>query len=561
MLAVSTAELRRVEFRGREPLSVRLDFCCIENFRALQQVRLGFDDTTLLVGENGCGKSSLLKAIEVCLGRGAPCGDFSLSPRDFHRTRDRRFSKQLTIELGFIEQEDATESSYPKLRDPALLTANGWIEIVLKVQARRLNDTDPPEVEFSITGPGGPCQDPTKVLAELRRVLPYLTIKQNFERPKAEDGMSAEERARQEVEWHVRAALNEIVDTDELPVETLQQVHQALDDVVARFEGRASEEPRDSETLILAPMSSSTSWQALATLLKGSGARSYAMLAFVAAFLRASGVHTFDTDVHPIVAIQEPEANLHPLMVSAVWDLVQRLPTQKLVTTNSGDLLAAASIDGLRRLVRDADGRVKVFMVPNDQMSLDDLRKVAYHLRVRRGTALFMRTWILVEGESEFWLLTEAARAMDIDLRQEGIDCLEFAQSGLIPLATLANHLGIDWQMLADGDRAGEQYRQQAEPLTQAGLGQIAILRDHDLEHLMWNHGYASVYRQAAGITGKSRKDKAHDVIPIAIKMHSKPRLALMLGDAMRAPDSPGVPKPLADIILQAVARARAHGP
>ncbi len=540
---------------------MRLDFCYIENFRALQQVRLGFDDTTLLIGENGCGKSSLLKAVEVCLGRGAPNGGFSLSPRDFHRPREAQPSERLTIELGFIEQEGAAESSYPKLREPALLTTNGWLEFTLKVQARRVNDTDQPEIVFALEGPGGVCTHPNEILAELRRVLPYLTIRQHFDRPKPEDGLSAEERARREVEWHVRAALDEMVDSDGLSQETLQHVHRALDEVVERFEGRVSNEPRDSEALILAPMSSATSWQALATLLKGSGARSYAMLAFVSAFLRASGVQAFESDVHPLVAIQEPEANLHPLMVSAVWDLVQRLPTQKLVTTNSADLLAAASIDGLRRLVRDTDGRVQVFMVPNDQMSLDDLRKVAYHLRVRRGTALFMRVWILVEGESEFWLLSEAARAMDIDLRQEGIDCLEFAQSGLIPLATLANHLGIEWQMLTDGDRAGEQYRQQAEPLAQAGLGRVAVLRDHDLEHLMWNHGYAGVYRQAAGITGKSRRDKAHDVIPIAIKMHSKPRLALMLGDAMRASNSPGVPKPLAEIIEYAVARARAHGP
>lgn len=540
---------------------MRLDFCYIENFRALQRVRLGFDDTTLLIGENGCGKSSLLKAVEICLGRGAPTGGFSLSPRDFHRPRAGKPSERLTIELGFIEREGAAESSYPKLREPSLLTINGWLEFTLKLEGRRVNDTDAPEIEFVIEGPGGVCKHPAEVLTELRRVLPYLTVRQNFDRPRPDDGLSAEERARQEVEWHVRSALDEMMDSDGLSEETLQHVHRALDEVVERFAGRVSDEPRDSESLILAPMSSATSWQALATLLKGSGARSYAMLAFVAAFLRASGVQAFESDVHPVVAIQEPEANLHPLMVSAVWDLVQRLPTQKLVTTNSADLLAAASIDGLRRLVRDTDGRVQVFMVPHDQMSLDDLRKVAYHLRVRRGTALFMRVWILVEGESEFWLLSEAARAMDIDLRQEGIDCLEFAQSGLIPLAALANHLGIEWQMLTDGDRAGQQYSQQAEPLAQAGLGRIAVLRDHDLEHLMWNHGYAEVYRQAAGITGKSRRDRPHDVIPIAIKMHSKPRLALMLGDAMRAPNSPGVPKPLAEIIDYAVARARAHGP
>lgn len=540
---------------------MRLDACHIENFRALQRVRMLFDETTLLIGENGCGKSSLLKAVEICLGRGAPDGGFHLSPRDFHRPRGGQPANTLSIDLDFVENDNAPEASYPKLRRPELLTENGWIEISLKVRATRRDDSSPPEVKFSISGPGGSVQEPDDILAELRRVLPFLIIRQTLSRPKPEDGLSAEERARQEVEWHLRAALTEMADTDELAPETLQQVHSALDEVVERFEGRVRDEARDSESLILAPMSSSTSWQAIATLLKGSGARSYAMLAFVGAFLRASGAHSLETDVHPLVAIEEPEANLHPLMVTAVWDLVQRLPTQKLVTTNSADLLAAASIDGLRRMVRNAQGSVCVYAVGPDQMTLDDLRKVAYHLRVRRGTALFMRYWILVEGESEFWLLTEAARSMDIDLRQEGIDCLEFAQSGLIPLATLANHLGIEWQVLADGDRAGVQYRQQAEPLAREGLGRVTILRDHDLEQCMWHHGYSDVYRKASGITGRSRRDKPRDIIAVAVKMTSKPRLALMLGDAMRAPGSPGVPEPIAEIIRHAVRCARSHGP
>lgn len=533
----------------------------MENFRALRDVRMQFDETTLLIGENGCGKSSLLKAVEVCLGRNAAPGEFPLSPRDFHRPRGGAPSATLSIDLDFAERHNANEESYPKLRRPEFLTPNGWIEISLKVRAQRTSDTQPPDVSYSIVGPGGPTDKPAEVLAELRRVLPFLLIRQDLSRPQPDDALSAEERARQDVEWQIRAALSEMVDREELSAETLDQVYRSLDEVVERFEGRAEEQDRDSETLILAPMSSATSWQALATLLKSSGARSFAMLAFVGAFLRANGATSFEADVRPLVAIEEPESNLHPLMVTVVWDLVQRLPSQKLVTTNSADVLAAASIDGLRRMVRDSSGRVQVFSLGPDQMTLDDLRKVAYHLRVRRGTALFMRYWILVEGESEFWLLTEAARTMDIDLRQEGIDCLEFAQSGLIPLASLANHLGIEWQVLADGDRAGEQYRNQAEPLAKEGLGRVTVLRDHDLEQCMWNHGYADVYRQAAGLTGRSRRDKARDVISVAVKTNSKPRLALMLGDAMRAPDSPGVPEPIAEIIGHAVRRARVNGP
>lgn len=540
---------------------MRLHSCRIENFRALRKVEISLDDTAIMIGENGCGKSSLLKAIEVCLGRGAPVGSFALTARDFHRPGfGLPQQESMLLELRFREQPGQPDR-WPRLRQACLTDKHGRLDFKLRVRARRGEAGSHPQIDFRIEGVAGPCSDPEGTLAELRRIMPFLNIRSALVRRKPEPGLSADERARREVELYVRAALVEMVDEEELSPETLNLVYKTVEGLVERFEGRRAALPADSESLVMAPMSPSGSWEQVAALLKGSGARSLAMLAFVGAFLRARGEQALEPDVYPLVAIEEPEANLHPLMVTSVWDMVQRLPAQKLITTNSADLLAATPLDALRRFVRDGQGRVRVYAVPSSEMSLEDLRRVAYHLRVRRGAALFMRFWILVEGESEFWLLSEAARALDIDLRQEGIECVEFAQSGLTPLIRLANQLKIGWHLLADGDRAGQHYGQQAWPLTNPEQGGVTVLREKDLEQCLWHHGYSEIYRQAAGITGRSRRDKPQDVIAVAVKMLSKPRLALMLGEAMRAPGSPGVPEPLEAIVREAVAWSRAHGP
>lgn len=513
-----------------------------------------------MIGENGCGKSSLLKAIEVCLGRQAPEGAFALSWRDFHRPASGdEPAQRLQIVLRFCQAQP--DLSPHRLRQPELCDENAQIDFELSVTAIRVNEVKPPQVEFEVVGRTGRRVDPAPVLTELRRMMPFLTVRNISSRPKPGVGLSPEHRARDEVEWYVRAALSEMADAERFPEETLAFVHRALEELAEQVAGRLSTLPAEERSLVLAPMSSSGSWQQLATLLKGSGARSLAMLAFVGAFLRARGDQRLDDDVHPIVAIEEPEASLHPLMLTSVWDLVQRLPAQKLVTTNSADLLAATPIDSLRRLVRNGQGEVKVFDVASDGLSLDELRRLAYHLRVRRGTALFMRFWILVEGETEFWLLAEAARALGIDLRQEGIECLEFAQSGLAPIAILANHLGVGWHLLVDGDKAGQHYRQQALSLNSGELGEVTMLRERDIEHCLWHHGYDDVYRRAGGVTGRSRRDKPHDVITRAVRALSKPRLALLLGEEMRAPGSPGVPEPLQRVLKDALRRTRANGP
>ena len=63
--------------------------------------------------------------------------------------------------------------------------------------------------------------------------------------------------------------------------------------------------------------------------------------------------------------------------------------------------------------------------------SVDDLRHIAYHVRLNRAGALFARCWLFVEGETEAWLLPELAQICGYDFPAEGIRCVEFAQSGL----------------------------------------------------------------------------------------------------------------------------------
>ena len=58
----------------------------------------------------------------------------------------------------------------------------------------------------------------------------------------------------------------------------------------------------------------------------------------------------------PIIAIEEPEAHLHPILLASTWDVIEALRAQTVVTTNSGELLSTVPMKYLRRLVRKDDG-------------------------------------------------------------------------------------------------------------------------------------------------------------------------------------------------------------
>lgn len=533
---------------------LRLHHCQIENFRALRKLSLFLDETTVLVGENGCGKSSLLKALEICLGSDAPPGAFRFGPGDFHRGPELSGIEPVRIRLRIREEGDDDSRRWQRLREAGLAGPSGRLNFTLLVEATCQRETVTTRYRFEAPGF---CGDPAATLAETRRLLPFIRI--HGGRPAQPDpepeGLSAEELGHERVRRQLRADLASLVEVDAVDQGTLSLVRDAVEDVLRRLEVSALKEPpTEQDARIRAPMSPSGSWAQMAELLRGSGARSLAMLAFAGAFLQARGPDMLDPEARPIVSVEDPETSLHPLMLASVWSLIRRLPTQKLVTTNSTDLLAAIPLESLRRMVRESTGRARAYSVPPQGMSLDDLRRVAYHLRVRRGTALLMRFWLMVEGETEFWLLPEIARALGLDLRAEGVECLEFAQSGMGPLARLANHLGIGWHLLADGDRAGQGYARQAAPLAHPEQGRVTLLRARDIEHCLWEHGYHSVYLRAAGLPEtRGRRRKATHVIEQAIKHSSKPQLALILGQAMRAPGSPGVPPALERMLRDSV--------
>ena len=204
-----------------------------------------------------------------------------------------------------------------------------------------------------------------------------------------------------------------------------------------------------------------------------------------------------------------------------------------------------------------AEGEVREWRVRPRALSAEDVRRVGYHLRSRRGVAMFARCWLLVEGETEFWLLPDIARILGHDLAAEGVACVEFAQSGLGPLVRLARELGIEWHVLADGDQAGASYTAQAEALARgvARERRVTGLAEADVEHSFFRHGYAHVFRALAGV--RDTAVPARQVITRAIKRHSKPGVALELVLAASAPDAPLVPPQIAHAIATCVALAR----
>ena len=552
----------------------------IQNFRGLRSAVVDLDETTALIGENSAGKTTLLDAVAICCsGRD---DTVTLEVRDFRQEGQAPPSETLGIALTF----DGTDAEWAEqVRAPFrpfLRPGQPGRRIIrLEVSGTRHPERNAVEASWTFAGGEGQSSGPQPgLLAEWRRLTPMLRLRANRyveQDPRGAAAAAAAEGAdvanatdpvAHQLEQQIRLIYDRLTGASDIQDDELRR---GLDAAEAYLAARGPfrrapvwPAPPSMSDLAETPAPGVRGTEPLISSIKqGRGTRGLAFLGLIGAILEAKERHSLPDEAQPLLVLEDVEAHLHPMTLSAMWELISKLPAQKILTTNSGELLAAVPLRSIRRIVTDRFG-TRVYRVDSDRYSVDDLRRIAYHVRINRASALFARCWLFVEGETEAWLLPELAQIRGCDFPSEGIRCVEFAQSGLRALLRLANDLGIEWHLLADGDEAGHNYVMSARAHLKGRPieDRITMLEEPDVEHCLFHHGYADVYRTLAGAPspggrGRRYRERPTAVIHRAIHARSKPALALAVLEAANRPDAPGVPGQFRSLIETVVRLAR----
>jgi putative ATP-dependent endonuclease of OLD family len=551
---------------------MRLTHVHIEHFRGIPHLTLPLDRVTVVIGENNHGKTSILDVLGLCLGRPGQPVPTHFREHDFHRPSHDGAVQPIRLRLAFSAHDTGLTPEEEELLAPALFDGRDGVAR-LQVEFVGMPDGRPIQTRFldEDEEPLDP-QPPQDVLTDLRRLHPVLLLRfahhMGLHDRTARNGEGrehAEKRSERALEGEIARVYRELNHTrGPVPNQHLDQGLHAARQLFRRIEERHSGTLGPLRSMLAQLVTEESGVHvpdpddALAHA--GSGSRTLSLLMVLGALLDVRGATHLPGDSHPILAIEEPETHLHPILLASTWDVIESLSAQTLVTTHSGELLASVPMAYLRRLARK-DGDIEVHQLGRKTLSERELRRVGYHIRAKRGGVLFARCWLLVEGESEFWLLRALAHVLGYDLDAEGVQCVEFAQCGVEPLVKLANDLGIEWHLLSDGDESGSLYHRDATKHL-AGRSpddRITQLERPDVERTLWHFGYADLYREAAGI--KNHKDGHHrsprSIIGKAVRNRSKPYLALSAAEAAaeRGPD--GVPPSLRRVIETSVRLAR----
>jgi len=550
----------------------------IENFRGITKLAFELDRTTVLVGENNSGKTTVLEAINLCLARQQNRRVPPFEEYDYHLSgsaSDPRTAPPISIQLDFEEEKaDEWPDAVVQALDKALQVMASGLQCV-RLRVSGSYDATLKEFVYSwdfldLAGKALP-RNP-RLLGELQHLCPVFYLRavrdaaQQFQGkaqfwPHFTRNLQLDDAKREELEQQIEEINQSVLDA-----------HKPFDEIKSRIAKAAALVPlgqTDNVAIEALParvfdMLSRTQVKMAATTgarlpvgQHGAGTQSLAVLFLFEAFLNAKLAEAFTAESEPILALEEPEAHLHPSAVRALWGTLDGLKGQKVLATHSGDLLSVVPLPCIRRLARKG-GVVQAFRVNPGTLSKDDERKIGYHIRAKRGALFFARCWLLVEGESEYWFLPEAAHLTGKDFESNGVACLEFSQCGLEPFAKLANELGIEWHVLVDGDAEGAKYEKTATGLIGAALKEDRITRlTKDFEHTLWDHGYDHVYESSVGRpqqramikSAEGDPDYPREVIKAALSGVGKPALSVAVVEAMSSPGSPGVPPEIAVVI------------
>ena len=443
----------------------------IVNFRGIKDLTLLLDDVCVLIGENNSGKSTILDALRTCLTRSFSRRGSSFDEYDYHLdgpAAEPSKAPPIEITLTFSEQK---EDEWPEEISQMLSAAeqvDGNLRCVI-LRIRSLFDATLKEfaAEYDFLDLAGNALIKAKnprFLINLQQLVPtfYLAslrdAAQEF-RPRSQfwgpfvKSLNLDDNARQEIETALSDLNKRILDGHE----GFATVKTHLEKT-AKMISLGSVDPvlieampsKAFDVLSRAQISLTTKSGARVPIIRhGNGTQSLAIICLFDAFLQARLASSYGKHATPLLAIEEPEAHLHPSATKAVGEMLQLLSGQKVITTHSGDLLAGIPLKKLRRLRRKGD-QVCVHQIVDGLLSDDDLAKLDYKVRADRGSLLFARCWLLVEGETEGTFLAECARIHGCDLYAEGISCVEFSQVGVEKYIKLADQLGIEWFVLAE---------------------------------------------------------------------------------------------------------------
>ncbi len=510
-------------------MNILIDTIRIAGFRGIKNLEMSLRRVTVLIGTNNSGKTSLLKAMQLALGDysrylseedfyiGADDKrvpeiliDVRLVPADDDGNRTQIFNEECVIEFSDKIRAEGNTNQFVALRTRAALnTIKGVFEI------RRFTLERWPDFETWQT-------ENIKEIKMLTRFesMPFISIE-------AQRDIHQELKERSSFIGKVLSSVGDEYNQTEIAMleslikkvndkavdesGVLQSLKAHLKKLNHSFDGSGSAEItpfpkkiRDLSKYFSIHFGESSS-NTFSMEYHGMGTRSWASMLTVKAFtdLMAAKHEKEAKPFFPILAVEEPEAHLHPNAQKTLYHQLAESRGQIIISTHSPYLAAMANQSELRYLKKSSD--VIVAQHIDLQLGTEDRRRLQREVIHSRGEILFSKALVLCEGETE-------EQALPILFKKYfgnepfvlGVNFIGVGGSGkkYLPFLTFARDFSIPVFVFSDGEEKitkvlKKYYGMVFGETDITKCPNITILDNTDFEGYLISSGFKSIIEAA----------------------------------------------------------------
>lgn len=362
----------------------------IKQFRALTDVELDLTSTTIVIGENNAGKTSLLDSIRLALSHRWGLRGSGFDEYDFHLEpglEDPKRNPGICIEIDFIETEEFpwTDDILVDTQSLGILQSKPDGTNLVMLRAEYYFDRGSSTYEATwcfLSLDGTPLKTPTSRAFNLYGTFfNYIPV---FSLAAIRDA-GVEFTSRSQF-WGKLIQSIKVSEDDWITV--YEELNKLNDQLIATDPKFAAIKNQLEEVKSVIPPGSVDSidlralplriWDLISKtelLLRttkddpplpldcfGQGVQSLAVVNIFRAFVDNLLQDEYEGDSEPILLMEEPESHLHPQAARAFYNELSAIPGQKIITTHSPYFLQCVPFEEIR-LLRRSRGHVVPFSI------------------------------------------------------------------------------------------------------------------------------------------------------------------------------------------------------